>query len=349
MLKATRIVLARTLPDFDNKCCKTTGQSCWNTGGQTGKCSKVCPPGTPCWIEKAYYAFQPEVMKLENSMYCYTVWSNSSGTNSKSAKEDADALAILKTQLKNGLGLFSCNNWGVFSDIDVELSPGPPVRLVATTVTARAEYGKYFRKDKPSMKVNTPLFMAVWQYMKSKQPYAPFSWVIKVDAPTVFLPETLRTKLQGTSVPTAGLYIENCVGVLEGYFGNLEIASTVAFNRFMEQLEKLYGTEGMDNKEAGSCWRQLDEKCTRDWKYGTWGEDRFLQDGMDKAGVEKITDFLIANSGTCPGNRPADQLNNADFVPECKSGDKTAAAVHPFRTPEEWFKCMGTITGKTYS
>jgi len=331
---------------FGNKCCKTSGEACWNTGDKTGKCSETCPPGTPCWVEKAYYAFQPEVLAVSNSMYCYTVWSAEPGNDTKSKKEAADEVAILKTQLRNGVGLFTCNDWTVFSDTDLELSPGPPVKLVATTVTPRAEYKSFFRKDKPNMYVNTPLFMAVWQEMFQTQRYGSFSWVIKVDAPTVFLPATLRTKLP-TSVPEKGIYIENCKGVLEGYFGNLEIASTAAFKRFGQQLETKYGIEGKDSDI--SCWRQLGETCKKNWKYGTWGEDRFLQDVMDSAQVEKKQDFTIANSGTCPGSRPADQKNNADFVPECKPGEATAAAVHPFRTPEAWFKCLGTITGVSYA
>ena len=44
-----------------------------------------------------------------------------------------------------------------------------------------------------------------------------------MNAPTAFLPDTIRAKLQGTPVPTAGLYIGNCVGVLEDLFGNLEM------------------------------------------------------------------------------------------------------------------------------
>ena len=46
---------------------------------------------------------------------------------------------------------------------------------------------------------------------------------------------------------------------------------------------------------------------------------------MDKAQVQKVQDFAITNSGTRPGSRPADQLDNADLVPECKPGEATAA------------------------
>ena len=330
---------------FGNKCCKTTGYSCWNTGGQTGKCSLLCPPGTPCWVEKAYYAFQPKTHTLSTSMYCYTVHSfNPAKKNETKAYADAAAeVSILKTQLKNGVGIFQCNNWQVFADGELELSPGPPVRLVATIVQPRAEYGTYQRKDKPLF-VNTPLFMSVWQTMKQTTPHAGFSWIIKVDGPTVFLPDNLRTKLAGTSVPDTGIYIENCKKVLEGFFGNIEIASQEAFRRFLEQVEDKYGA---DNNPA-NCWRQLSDECKKQWKYGTWGEDRFFQDVVDSAGVEKIQDFAITDSGTCPGSRPDSEKDNAEYVPVCKPG-QPEAAVHPFRTPEAWFKCLGTITVKSYS
>ena len=40
---------------FSNKCCKTTGYSCFLTGASTGKCAKACPAGSACNVVKPWY------------------------------------------------------------------------------------------------------------------------------------------------------------------------------------------------------------------------------------------------------------------------------------------------------
>merc|ERR1712056_68181 len=213
-------------------------------------------------------------------------------------------------------GLFACNDWEVFSDKTVQLSP----TITSTMLPANAEYGKFFRKDKTDHYINTPLFLEAWRKMKADGRWSAMSRVVKMDAPT-------------------GVYFQNCKGVLEGFFGNLEVASAEGFKRFLEQVEKSY---------TSSCWRQETEECKKGWKYGPWGEDLFMQRTMDDAEVAKIDDFDLTTSGTCPGDRPAGQKTNKLYVPPCKAGE-TLAAVHPFRDVKSWFKCLGTITGKQYA
>merc|ERR1712004_428007 len=76
-------------------------------------------------------------------------------------KNDKD-LAILQTQLKNGVGLFACNDWEVFSDKSVQLSP----TITSTVLPNNADYGKFFRMDKPDHFVNTPLFVEAWRKLR---------------------------------------------------------------------------------------------------------------------------------------------------------------------------------------
>merc|ERR1712217_759037 len=165
----------------------------------------------------------------------------------KGIKNEKD-LAILQTQLKNGVGLFACNDWEVFSDKQVQLS---------STITARV------------------------------------------------LPENLRSLLASKMDTTTGVYFQNCKGVLEGFFGNLEVSSAEGFKRFLEQFEKAY---------SGGCWKQETEACKAGWKYGAWGEDLFMQRTMDDAEVAKIDDFELTTSGTCPGDRPAGQKTNKQYA-----------------------------------
>merc|ERR1712242_76361 len=262
---------------MSNKCCMTSGTKCWRISDTTAKCSKLCPGGN-CWVEKPGYAFKPAYMTRDNSIFCYAVHAVKKGTGVTGEKD----LAILSAQLKNNVGLFSCNDWEVFSDEPAQLSPTISTRVLP----ANAEYGKFFRKDTPT-----------------------------------------------------GVYFQNCKEVLEGFFGNLEVVSAEGFKRFLEQIDTSY---------TSGCWRQDTEECKKGWKYGTWGEDLFMQRTMDDAEVSKISDFSLTSSGTCPGDRPKDQKKDTKFVPTCTPGE-TKAAVHPFRDVKSWFKCLGTITGKTYS
>merc|ERR1712008_123430 len=129
-----------------------------------------------------------------------------------------------------------------------QLSPTISTRAVP----ANAEYGKFFRKDKPDHYINTPLFYEAWKLLKADGRWAAMSWVVTAEG----------------------------------------------FKRFLEQ---------MDTSFTSGCWRQDTEACKKGWKYGTWGEDLFMQRTMDDAEVSKISDFSLSSSGTCPGDRPKDK------------------------------------------
>jgi len=315
---------------MSNKCCQTSGMKCWRISDKMAKCSKYCPGGI-CWLEKPAYAFKPAYMTRDNSIFCYTVHQVKKGTGMTGEKD----LVILSAQLRNNVGLFACNDWEVFSDEPAKLSPTINTRVVP----ANSEYGKFFRRDKPTLYINTPLFYEAWKLIKADGRWAAMSWVVKVDAATVFMPENLRKLLVSKRDDSTGVYFQNCKKVLEGFFGNLEVTSAEGFKRFLEQMDTAYKT---------GCWRQTTQECKKGWKYGTWGEDLFMQRTMDEAEVSKVSDFSLTTSGTCPGDRPKDQKHDINYVPPCKAGE-TKAAVHPFRDVAAWFKCLGTITGKQYS
>merc|ERR1711885_86314 len=71
------------------------------------------------------------------------------------------------------------------------------------------------------------------------------------DAPTVFMPDHLRTILATKKDDSTGVYFQNCKEVLEGFFGNLEVVSAEGFKRFLEQMDTSY---------TSGCWRQTTEE-----------------------------------------------------------------------------------------
>merc|ERR1711879_529460 len=145
------------------------------------------------------------------------------------------------------------------------------------------------------------------------------SWTVKVDAPTVFMPDRLRTILATKEDDQTGVYFQNCKEVLEGFFGNLEVVSAEGFKRFLEQIDTSY---------TSGCWRQDTEECKKGWKYGTWGEDLFMQRTMDDAEVSKISDLSLTSSGTCPGDRPKDKKKDTKFVPTCTPVRPKLPSIH---------------------
>jgi len=247
---------------------------------------------------------------------------------------------LMRSAFKFKVGIFGCEGWEAFSDGDFCLDKGNTL-CVTKMPDVEGEFGALTRLDKPQKYVNTPLYYQVWKALRDHGNYQYHDWTVKVDPQTVFLPERLRnfltdkSKMKGVQTEQ-GDYFENCPGVESGMFGNIEVLNLKAFSVFMTQLEDC---------KISLCWRSTDD-CKKDWKYGPWGEDKFMQECMDKNGVQKVEGFELTKSGTCPKSRPPEQKNNATYVPPCAG--VTNPAVHPFRDTKSYFACLSTITGKQY-
>merc|ERR1712241_664020 len=181
------------------------------------------------------------------------------------------------------------------------------------------------------MGVNSMMFYQAWMDIKRKQLTADSDWVVKVDADAVFLPQRLRHTLHDFKVPEGGVYIENCHKVMFGFFGNLEVISQDGFSSFLANLETCKST--LD-------WKGEDP----DWEAGPWGEDLFLQKCLDKIGVPKVSNFTMTADGACPADRPKElqKATNLKWQPNCL--DINAVSYHPFKKPDEYFKCHAQTT-----
>merc|ERR1711948_210799 len=134
---------------------KTSSMKCWRITDSVGRCSKTCPGGN-CWVEKPWFAFKPAHMTRDNSLFCYTVYAENKGKGIKNEKD----LAILQTQLKNGVGLFACNDWEVFRQTSCTCPPAKPVRhwlLSILSVTSKAGSSASARSPASSMLRNEGL------------------------------------------------------------------------------------------------------------------------------------------------------------------------------------------------
>jgi len=316
---------------FSNKCCKTTGYSCFQTGPSAAKCAATCPQGSSCTALQPYYK-SATTWTAGDSLYCFSFYQVQRGRTTELATNPKE-LEILKYQKANGVGVFGCDEFKVFSDKMVDLGG-----VQTDAVLVNGDFTKYFRKDKPDFYLNTPLFLEMWKKIKTDNRYSLFAWTVKADPSTVFMPAALKKRLSVYPETPTGVYLETCNKVLQGFFGNLEVVSKTGMKRFLEQAESYYSN-------GGKCWRWDTQPCKADWQYGPWGEDLFMQKCMDDAEVQKKLDFTLTDTGTCPGMRPKADKMNMSYVPSCTdAGVKKFIAVHPMKTVAAWKDCYAAIS-----
>merc|ERR1712063_120542 len=162
------------------------------------------------------------------------------------------------------------------------------------------------------------------------------SWTVKVDPDAVFLPNRLQGWLGSRNGESPhGVYFENCKNVQYGFFGNLEVMSHEATNVLTKYLEDCHAV-------YAPC---ANDGC--DWQYGAWGEDVFVQRCLDRHYVDKVEAFDMTLDGACSADRPEGQKKNKKWHAEDCS-EVTTAAVHPFKTPKEYFRCLSQMTAVRY-
>merc|ERR1711983_624848 len=146
-------------------------------------------------------------------MFCYMFYQVQRGATPK-LSDNPKELAIIKYQKANSLGVFGCDAYKIFSDKMVDIGG-----MSTSPVLISPDFTKYTKND------NT---------------YSLYSWTIKADAATVFVPSALKKRLSAYPESPTGVYLETCNKVLEGYFGNLEVVSKNGMKRFLEQAETYY-------------------------------------------------------------------------------------------------------------
>merc|ERR1719221_2436876 len=90
--------------------------------------------------------------------------------------------SLLSALLNKGESLFACEEYSIFSDGDIELSPGPPVRIGTTDVgNVKSPYG-----GKWYLALNSKVFVKIWKQVKSDGKYDKCDWTVKNDPDAVF-------------------------------------------------------------------------------------------------------------------------------------------------------------------
>jgi len=314
---------------YETGCCKVTGHKCFvKTPNVMAMCNKTCTPGLKgfdCGIVSA--PTMPVVKPAgQTSLYCISVLTVNTGSPKPSTEKD-----LLTLQNKFNASIFGCEGKTVFSDEVVHLGGGYHTVQVVDTYN---EFHQVKRKETGNW-VNWAMFFQVWWKVREMGVWHDHDWTIKVDPDAVFLPARMRTWLSGRADTEHGVYFENCRDVQMGYFGNLEVMSNKGTSVLTANLEDCHAV-------FAPC---ANSGC--DWKWGPWGEDVFAQRCMDRHHVEKVQAWDETTDGACKSDRPEGERDNKKWsAPDC-SLVKTAA-IHPFKKPKDYFKCLGQITGEKY-
>lgn len=209
---------------------------------------------------------------------------------------------LISMQYDEAASLFACDEYGLYSNVRLELAQGVWTGVVNSTL--KCEMGGEF-----GTALNTGIFLAVWAKIVSDGRFLWHDWTIKVDPDAVFLPSRLRSHLMNHLEDEHGVYINNCK---YGMHGPLEVFSRNAIKAWA--------------MGAGECVQYFTQLCSG---MCGWGEDMFMdQCLMKKLKVRRENDFTLLLEDHCDPPENWDECTNA-----------SAVSYHPFKTNKGWLDC----------
>merc|ERR1719221_1646731 len=102
---------------------------------------------------------------------------------------------LLGAQVKQGIGIFGCDGFTVFSNMAVALGrwgggDGPAIVSEVIEGSLHVEYG-----GKWHTALNTGVFIRVWQAVVKLATFERHDWTVRADPDAVFFPDRLRSLL----------------------------------------------------------------------------------------------------------------------------------------------------------
>jgi len=273
----------------------------WNCNGDDGTLKyHCCCNAYPADINGALTRGQP-VVSGAPSLFCVALM-----------MPHSYEVDLLRGQFSKGkLGIFSCDEWAVFSNESVALDPGTESfmsKIMPGSLEAKRG-GKY------NTALNTPIFINFWHQVLQDPRAQSSDWIVKVDPDTMFMPDRLKLLIQSKSGPLAdpepatGMYLNNC---FLGMHGPIEVLSAKAL--------KAYG-----DREA---------ECTKGKAAEHGQEDWYLRACFEDLGILKVEAFNILLEGywACK-ERPADWK---PYRPPCHAAQ---VSFHPFKDIDSYVHC----------
>jgi len=158
---------------FHTQCCKTAGHKCYLTGDVVAKCMEYCTIGkdsADCTQLQNSQTLQFESPDTKQhpaeTMFCFSVYTNNTGTPKKSFELD-----LLTQQRAKTVSIFACDASAVYSDLSISLGDGVSTIKVDDT---DGDFHFAHRKTEDGTLgpwVNTGLFKQVWKAIGASATY----------------------------------------------------------------------------------------------------------------------------------------------------------------------------------
>jgi len=204
------------------------------------------------------------------------------------------------------VSIFACDRYAVYSNRTLQVTPTLATRKIE--IDLQCDYGGEFRTA-----LNSDIFRAVWRQVADDGDYLSYTWTVKVDADTVFLPGRLSNVLsrwgESEAPGSGGIYFANCKF---GLHGPIEVLSRAAVQAWA------WGSD--------LCAQHFTKLCDGDCY---WGEDMFLDQCLKRVlGVRRENLFTLLTEEHC--DPPADWR-------KCQLPHQVG--FHPFKGVRSWFEC----------
>lgn len=292
-------------------CCKTQGASCFSKTNYWAQCLEDCVPGVheedsdddpwSCKIRRPIHLKADEhpvtAPTSYTSIFCFSVVRKNSGE-----------VDLVRSQLQLPGGIFSCDDFMVFSDATHEELPDIPHLYTLALTDRNAVAGAL-----TATWVNADEFIAAWARLIDENHYSFHDWTLKADPDAVFLAPLLIKHLEQFSSQLqygAGIYLKNCRDgprALE-LFGSVEIVSTLGVT-----------TLGANR-----------DQCTA-MEHSLMGEDLWLQQCLMQIGVQGVEGYSLLADGYCPTSTDASRCT------------PPSVAFHPMKTSGQWIACFSEL------
>jgi hypothetical protein len=217
---------------------------------------------------------------------------------------------IIKAQLRNGIGIFACDDTVVISTARVLLgndTRGKPVYAWSNPAPADA-MGNLGNGANTNSWLNTQVFIEAFDtlLLDSKKRIWHHDWLIKADPDAVIFPDRLKWRL--LSHTGQATYLVNC----------------------QKETWRLFGAVEAFSKEAMHRYGQNEGKC-KNLPWHGWGEDSYMQKCMNSLGVPAFPDFTLVGDSRC-------------WYAPCS--DHSRASFHPFKDEGSWMSCWHQSVGR---
>mmetsp|Transcript_41753 Transcript_41753/g.104934 ORF Transcript_41753/g.104934 Transcript_41753/m.104934 type:complete len:598 (+) Transcript_41753:76-1869(+) len=214
---------------------------------------------------------------------------------------------LLAMQFQHKVSLFLCDEYSVYSNMTITVSPGLRSGVINSNLTCKkgGEFGTA---------LNNPIFLEVWKKVATDGIYLHHDWTAKVDPDAVFIPQRLRGLLSAHQETHEGVYLNNCKF---GLHGPLEVFSRNAVKAW--------------EKGRHQCLSYFDDLCNGDCM---WGEDMFIDQCLWKVlYVRRENNFRLLVEDHC---------DPPEGWKDCR--DATHVAFHPFKDQNGYMDCMQSAT-----